>query len=245
MKLLVEIFVLPPLNCILLVLIGLIILRWRFKTGIWIISVALLVLYAFSTPAVNKSITDAVQSEEVLTLTDKSFGNAIVILGAGKYLNAPEYYGDTIRGKALERVRYGAFLHRNTGKPILVSGGDPLHTGSTEAQLMQKVLNHEFGVPVQWLETKSKNTFESASNSWVILNNAGINKIYLVTHGAHMARAKQAFENAGFNVMPAPTIILGSSGFSARDLLPSSNASGKGKAAITEWIGQIWYKLRY
>ncbi len=110
---------------------------------------------------------------------------------------------------------------------------------------MLLVLKNEFGVPVKWLEARSKNTFESARNSWVILNNEDITQIYLVTHSTHMTRARQAFEKAGFEVIPAPTIILESAGFSILDLLPSSDAAGKGKAAITEWIGRIWYKLRY
>ena len=247
MKLLFEIFVLPPFNCILLILIGLIILRWRFRLGVWIISIALLVLYAFNTPAVNKAITDAVHSGEPITysVSQKSLGKAIVVLVAGKYLNATEYFGDTIRGRALERVRYGAFLHRNTGKPILVTGGDPNNTGSSEAHLMEAVLTNEFGVPVKWLEPRSKNTFESARNSWEILYNEGITQIYLVTHYAHMARAKAAFERAGFDVIPAPTIKLRHSEFSGKDLLPNSYAAEAGKAAITEWVGGIWYKLRY
>src|SRR5580765_1139325 len=50
---------------------------------------------------------------------------AIVVLGGGRYLDAPEYGGDTAGPSTLERLRYGAKLGRETRLPILVSGGKP------------------------------------------------------------------------------------------------------------------------
>ena len=48
---------------------------------------------------------------------------AIVVLGGGRYPVAPEYGGDTVSSSTLVRLRYAAHLHRQTGLPILVSGG--------------------------------------------------------------------------------------------------------------------------
>ena len=57
-----------------------------------------------------------------------------------------------------------------------------------------------------------------------------------VSHGQQLLDLKEALDNS---------IILGAAKFSAKDLLPNSTAASKGKTAITEWIGRIWYKLRY
>jgi uncharacterized SAM-binding protein YcdF (DUF218 family) len=246
MKLLVDLFILPPFNLIILAAIGLILLRWRRRAGLIAISVALILLYVFSTPLVSYLLAQSVRTIDALDISasDASNAQAIVILGAGKYLNAPEYFGDTIRGTALERVRYGAFLHRRTNLPILVSGGDPRRTGSSEAELMRAVLENEFGLPVAWSEDVSDNTFESAEKSWAILNQAGIEAIYLVTHANHMARAGAAFERAGFRVTPAPTIILEAGRLRWLDILPRARAMGGSARSLREWIGRAWYAIR-
>lgn len=247
LKTLVDILILPPFNLIILAAIGLALLRWHARAGTITISVALLLLYAFSTPIVSDLLTKSVRSDKALMISveDVSDAQAIVILGAGKYLDAPEYHGDTIRGHALERVRYGAYLHRRTGVPILVSGGDPRRTDSTEAELMRAVLEEEFGVAVVWSEDASYNTFESAINSWAILSQEAIATIYLVTHADHMARASGAFEQAGFQVIPAPTIMYGPGTFEWLDILPRADAMTGSTFALREWIGRAWYALRY
>ena len=247
MKLLVDILILPPFNLILLAAIGLFLLRRHKRTGIAVISMSLVLLYVFSTPVVSGLLTRSVRAYEALDISAlaKPEAEAIVILGAGKYLGAPEYFGDTIRGAALERVRYGAFLHRRTGIPILVSGGDPWKTGSSEAQLMQVVLEEEFGVSVTWSENKSNNTLESANSSRSLLKGEGIKTVFLVTHSDHMARASWAFRQAGFHIVPAPTIIQGTSSFEGLDLLPRANSMRGTALALREWIGRAWYAIRH
>ena len=90
----------------------------------------------------------------------------IVVLGGGKYYNAPEYTSaDTVSEPTLVRLRYAAWLHRQTGKPILVSGGSPEGSSVSEGQAMKAVLENEFKVPVAWTEDKSFNTFENAHAS--------------------------------------------------------------------------------
>ncbi len=247
MKLLVEILILPPFNLLILTAAGLVLLRWRKRAGVITISVALFFLYVFSAPVTSILLTDSVRSNDYspILLDNPSTAEAIVILGAGKYVNAPEYYGDTIRGNALERVRYGAFLHRQTGLPILVAGGDPHQSGRTEAEVMREVLQDEFGVAVLWSENASDNTRESAKNSWDILQRGALEAIYLVTHTDHMPRAVGAFEAVGFEVTPAPTIFPSPLHIGVLDFIPRSSAMSGSANALKEWIGRAWYAIRY
>ena len=246
LKTLVEIFVLPPFNLFVLSAIGVVLLHRRRRAGIIVISIALILLFAFSMPIVGHLLSLSNRSHEALVepaILD-SDAQAIVILGAGKYLDAPEYRGDTIRAHTLERVRYGAYLHRRTGKPILVSGGDPTLTGSSEAELMRTVLETEFGVAVAWSEDSSNNTFESAANSHEISHKNGIGTRFLVTHVSHMQRASRSFEQVGFTVAPAPTIFPGDLEISILDFIPHSNAMVGSTNALKEWIGRAWYIIR-
>ncbi len=246
MKLVVDILVLPPFNLIILAAIGLFLLRRHRRTGIAALSISLVLLYAFSTPLVSGLLSRSVRAYEALDIyaLAKPEAQAIVILGAGKYPDAPEYFGDTISGATLERVRYGAFLHRRTGIPVLVTGGDPRNTGSSEAELMRAVLEEEFGVSVKWSEDKSNNTLESALGSRSLFAGEGINTVFLITHSDHMARATWAFRHAGIDAIPAPTIVQGISSFEGLDLLPRANAMHGTALALREWIGRAWYAIR-
>jgi uncharacterized SAM-binding protein YcdF (DUF218 family) len=58
-----------------------------------------------------------------------------------------------------------ALHNRLSGLPILVSGGSPLATRTSEAARMKAALNQDFRTNVKWLEEKSINTFESARNA--------------------------------------------------------------------------------
>ena len=50
--------------------------------------------------------------------------------------------------ESLERVRYAARLHRDTGLPLLVTGGRLFGETGDEATLMKQALTEDFTVPV-------------------------------------------------------------------------------------------------
>ncbi len=240
----VEIVVLPPTSLFILGALGLVLLVFRVRFGGFLCVLALILLYALSTPAVARAIgmpLNAAPALEPARFEDDV--GAIVILGAGRYAQAPEYGGDTISGNGLERVRYGAWLHRKTGRPILVSGGDPDMAGIPEATLMKRALESEFGVTVAWIEAASANTAENASLSQAILEKAGIKKIYLVTHAQHMRRAVEAFERTGLLVVPAPTILPRQRGLAPADFIPTGGAMSTSARVVHEWLGRAWYAL--
>ena len=169
---------------------------------------------------------------------------AIVVLGAGLYEAAPEYGGDTVSGGSLARIRYGANLHRRSGLPLLVSGGRPENTKLSEAEAMKNVLETDFHVSVPWIEDSSETTWEGAQNAHEILAAEGINRIYLVTHATHMARAERAFRRAGFEVIPAPTEFWSHPDLRARDFLPTAGGLAISRHALHEWLGRLWYVIR-
>lgn len=132
--------------------------------------------------------------------------DAIVVLGAGRNSEAPEFdFQDSVSALGLERLRYTAWLHRKTGVPVLVSGGTPGGEKVAEADLMKSVLVDDFRVDVKWVERQSRNTMENARFSQALLAEAKIKNIYLVTHAWHMRRAARDFESVGLHVTPAPT----------------------------------------
>jgi uncharacterized SAM-binding protein YcdF (DUF218 family) len=172
---------------------------------------------------------------------------AIVVLGSGRYTEAPEYdMTDTVNAQGLERLRYAAFLQRKTGLPILVSGGAPGGEESTEAEHMQTVLGTEFRANVKWVERESRNTMENARFSQNVLAAAKVRHIYLVTHAWHMRRATRAFESVGIRVTPAPTgfFTLGRAAHTYSAYLPSAQGMYFTSVALHERLGYVWYDIK-
>lgn len=224
---------------------GLIIAGRRPRAGRALIAAAMLVLYVLSTDYAANHLLQTLEPEARDPLTDRR-GQAIVVLGGGKYFAAPEYGGaDTVKAQTLVRLRYAARLHHAAGKPLLVTGGSPEGSATAEAEAMKIVLEREFRAPVRWTETESRTTLENARFSRRLLQAAGVHTIYLVTHGWHMPRAKLAFEHAGFEVIPAATGFATSHRLTALDFMPSARALHHSSRFLHEVIGGAWYRLKF
>ena len=238
---------LPPLNLILIGLLGLWLLRAsarrrRPRLGKTLIGVALLGTALLSTPWVAKRYLAAFEVP-ALTEIDRNAADAIVILGGGSYKNAPEFGNNNIKGEALERLRYGAYLARKTGKPILVTGGAP-DGGPAEAPLMQAVLEQDFRTQTRWVEDRSDNTRENAAYSAEMLKKNGITRIWLVSQAWHLPRAIPEFERHGLTVIPAGTGYVNTAPTIPLDFVPNGAYLRLSHYATHEAIGRVWYRLR-
>ncbi len=171
---------------------------------------------------------------------------AIVVLSGGSYPQAKEY-GKSIDGNTtLQRSNYAAFLHKQTQLPVLVTGGRTNSKINSEAAVMADTLNDSFNVEVKWKEEQSLNTAGNATYSAAILKEKEIDSIFLVTNALHMPRSVMMFEQQGLNVTPAPTIfVYDKDKFDLIDYLPSAGALYKTRVALHEYLGLLWYKLRY
>lgn len=236
---------LPPLSLLLLLALGIFLLHRRRKSAKAALLAAFALLWLASTPYVAEGGLHLLEARTAALDARRQQADAIVILGGGTYFHAPDYAGqDTVSEAALVRLRYGARLQRETGKPILVSGGKPLGNRLSEAQQMKAALEQDFRVPVQWTEDSSDNTFESAHHSFRMLQQQGIRKIYLVTHGWHMPRAAGVFRRAGFEVVEAPTAFTTRYRTDLLAFLPRADSLRDSKIFAHEAIGLLWYRVR-
>jgi uncharacterized SAM-binding protein YcdF (DUF218 family) len=233
---------LPPGGLIVLALAGLSVVRVRPRLGLGLAVAALLALYAISTPFVATRLVHSIESPFVDPTHDAT-GQAIVVLGGGLRPRALEYGADTVSRRSLERVRYAARLHMRTGKPILLTGGNPGRADSTEAAQMESVLR-EFGAPVRWLEDASGNTRENARYTRQTLEDSGISRIYLVTHAWHMPRARRAFEEAGLDVIPAAIAYVAPLAATPAYLVPNGSALELSAVFFREIGSTAWYRLQ-
>lgn len=235
---------LPPLNLLLLGFLGLRMQRRRRPAGRWLLATSLVGLLLLSTPFVSGHLLRLVSTDPVQPRGDEA--DAIVILGGGMKDKEPEYGGDTLGSFTLERLRYGAWLARRLGKPVLVTGGRVRDDMLTEAAVMRAALETEYGIPVRWAEERSINTLENARFSAGMLKQDGIRRIYLVSHAWHLKRAVPQFEREGLSVVAAGTDYptSGDAPLGITDFVPNGKAMLESYLAFHEGIGLIWYRIR-
>jgi len=242
---LIEALFIPPASSLIFILLGLLLLRLKKWLGRGLILLGLGSLYLASTPVFVTPITEYWVSRYPMVDLDAQDAQAIVVLGGGRRERAYEYGVDTVDRHAMERLRYAAMLHRQTGLPILVTGGVVYEEDrESEAVLMTRFLE-ELGVMTRWQEHKSRTTFENAQYSVPILKAEGINRILLVTHGLHMPRSIWSFQNQGMDVIAAPTVFhTGGTRGGAKDYIPQSGTLYGFTQILHEWLGLAWYRLK-
>lgn len=249
--------VLPPVPGLVLVLAG-----WRVSTrrrglGLALLLLGVVSLWAGTTNLVGQTLMrtllappPALAQADVDALARgaaRAPRTAIVVLGGGRELYAPEYGMSSLSPFTLERLRYGLWLARQTGLPLAFSGGvgHGAPPGPSEAEIARRIAEREFGRRIDWIEPDSRDTQENAQRTVPLLAAQRIERIVLVTHGFHMPRARAAFERAaarGGRSMEIVAAPIGMSVFEAPvdiDLLPSSQGFGLTRLALREWLGRL------
>jgi uncharacterized SAM-binding protein YcdF (DUF218 family) len=148
---------------------------------------------------------------------------------------------------SLERLRLGAQLAKQSGLPLVFSGGSgwgAKDTSVSEAEVAEAVLLNAFGTRLNLKESSSRDTQENATNSWALLSKQGITKIALVTHTTHMPRASIEFKALGFEVTEAavgqPT--LGSE--TVLGWLPGASNLELSQSVLRELLAKLVQKIK-
>jgi len=110
--------------------------------------------------------------------------------------------------------------------------------------LMAASLAADFGVESRWIEPLARDTAENAAFSAATLRAAGISSAYLVTHGWHMARAREAFGRAAFAVRAVPVRIDPVPDGRLSDWVPRAESLSVSWYALREWAGRLVYAMR-
>jgi uncharacterized SAM-binding protein YcdF (DUF218 family) len=233
LKAIVKALVLPPAGPIAVALAGLVLRRRAPRAGRALLWTGAISLVLLCLPIVAWLLSRPFDAPP-LDLAEAKRAQAIVILGGGTRRRAPEYGGDTMARLTAERVRYGARVARETGLPVLVSGGTMPDVQAAEAAIMRDVLEREYGVPVRWAEDRSHNTHENAQYSASLLRKEGVTTVVLVAHAMDMPRARGEFRAAGMETIAAPTGLAAAGPMRLMDFVPSAAALQASHDALYE-----------
>lgn len=246
LKPLLTTLVLPPAAPLLLIGLGLLLAARKKAAGLVLAFVATTLLWLLSCHAVAVwlalNLLPAYPPLPVAALKASPV-QAIVVLGGGVHPVAPEYGEAQASLPAAARLRYGAWLARQTGLPVAFAGGMGWGAADTQAlsegEVARRAALQDYGLTLRWIDSRSRDTGENARLLRPLMQKDKIERIALVTHAWHMARSVSAFERAGFTVTPAPTGFVLPSRNGVLEWLPSSDGLDSSRVVLKEWLGLL------
>jgi uncharacterized SAM-binding protein YcdF (DUF218 family) len=233
-------WLLPP-ACFVLALAGLGWRLWRRSrrlSGVaWTVA---LLLYAAAAPPVSEWLLRGLEYR--IPPAAVAGADGIVVLGGGTVRDVPTPAGwsGQLHDAASQRLMAAYALHRQTGLPLLVSGGEVFAEYGREAVIMRDILV-SFGVAPKniILEDRSLNTTENARFTAPILRERGWRRSLLVTSAFHMPRSVAEFKRAGVSVAAYPAGFYASRRYHGNllDMVPSGSALRGTSIALKEYLG--------
>lgn len=247
---LIKPFFLPPV----LIAIGMLasILLWPRKRGRRILILTLVAYYLLSIQPVAYGLAHSLENQFSTAFTGAQDAEVIVILAGGANKKEGRRSFAELGGVSWKRLWHGIELHRELeNMPVLYSGGsgDPFDPVSHEAELAkQYALAVGISEDMFWIESSSRNTYESALAIKHILEERFSEKdqhqVILVTSASHMRRSLGVMRKAGISAVPAAAdFSQGVFRLNPLSFFPSHAYFSSSVSSIHEWVGIAGYWL--
>ncbi len=250
-KTLLLVLALPPAPMLLLAAWG----GWRLKQarrgGGSLLALGLVLAWLSATEATGEALSRLAGQPPLLTpaQVDSLKGQrdgAVLVLGGGVRREAPEYGMGRPKAVTAERLAYGVWLARRTGWPLGFTGGigwTARELQQSEASIVSRVAQEDYGLPLRWAEGRSRDTRENAANTLPLLAQDGVRQVLLVTHEEHMARALRAFEaqaaSLGMRIVAAPVGLRAAGPMSWDDWCPSHSGFERVRYVVYEAMARV------
>lgn len=242
---LLQPLVLPPGINLFIFLLGVFLLLFKRSIAIALMLISISALFILAMPITANYLIHSAQDHYQRDIDSKA--QAIIVLGGGvvpriKTLNdKPE-----LNTLSLKRLITAYKLHKRTNLPLILSGGGSKQTQNSTAEIMDRTLRHLFNERGDYIEKNSLNTFQNGKYTANYLHEHNIDHIYVVTDAWHLRRASAVFTSQGFQVVPYPSqysyvAVRGK----FEPYFPNAYALYISQTAFHEWLGYLWYKLRY
>jgi uncharacterized SAM-binding protein YcdF (DUF218 family) len=235
-----------PIVWILLLLILSLILQKQtrkkaiLKIGWLCMFVATLLLFILSLGPCANWIAYPLEAKYTLPSKDTlSDIDVVAVLGGGSFLsgyNQPYY---DLSHDSYARLCKGISIFKQSNAQKLVFCGTKamkpfaLQLGIQESEILE--------------EMDSKNTIENAACLSELLSVGENRRIAVVTSAVHLPRAESVFK-ACFPkdiIVPVPANYLEVSEDGIKTIIPTAAHFERSTRALHEWIGKVWYAIRY
>lgn len=182
-------------------------------TGVVLIIVGLAWVLAWSLPVTSLYLGGRLESQHPYKLPrDLPRADVIVIFGGNTQANRANWFEPYQRATAVDRIDLAQALYVAGRAPRILISGSALDGKVSEAQMIARLLRQR-GIPDSaiLLENNSRNTYENARFTDIIMRGQKLKSALLVTSALHMPRALGSLQKRGIQVTAAggaPQIIL-------------------------------------
>jgi uncharacterized SAM-binding protein YcdF (DUF218 family) len=238
-----------PLFWLLLVLSFVFHKKGKRKTAMALLGVAAFGLALVSNPVLPRFMARTLENQyEMFSTGTLNPGNKpvhILVLG-GSFTNLDGFPATSqLDEAALARLVEGIRIHRQVQGSILITSADGGKENIPQAEVARKaaILLGVDSTRIK-MQTTPKNTRMEAMEYMRIFGDTA--QLVLVTSAIHMPRAMMLFHDAGLNPLPAPTHYLVKER-KKRDFwyyVPNAQNIRVAEAAIHEYMGMLWHKMR-
>ena len=201
--------------------------------------------YLFLRPLEERYILNRDISKESMNLT-----NPVIVVLSGDSITGSLLTGEEnaeVGEITLARLMGAFFIYKETGSPILVSGGTIPGSGENipAAGIMKEFLvRMEIPEENVLIEGNSSTTLENAIFTMELIKKYNFHEVILVTSAVHMPRAMLAFQNRDVKVVAAPVNFLYKViQPDTLDIFPNRSSWEHNLRALHEWIGLLYYKI--
>ena len=215
-------------------------LRWNKAKNTLLVFIVLIVMLIGTGIAPGYLLDKLQDSYEDRTKVNWLTNNVIVLLGAGtQKLQSgiePTFFS---YGRISETARlYNDCVQNFTECNVIVSGGDTLKNGESEAEVYKSYLL-DLGVVAKDIieDSKSMNTWQNAQFTSDLIKTKSYNSVVLVTSGLHLQRSELYFSHFGVNTIPVRADYMGAK----LSMIPLWYNFAVMDVAIHEWLGFYRY----
>jgi uncharacterized SAM-binding protein YcdF (DUF218 family) len=218
--------------------------RRRFREAKVLILFGIVLLAVFSIGPVSNMLTEPLESrypplDSKEQPRDIGF---IAVLGGGLAGDDQDPAGACLSRASLARLIEGIRIHRMyPGSKLILSGGKVFAQISESEVMAQKA--RTLGVSGKDI-IKEDSSPDTESQARLIKPLVKDRKFIIVTSAIHMQRTMGLFRNEGLEPIAAPTDYLPKAAGDPRRYFPQTAALGKSEAAINEYLGMAWAKIR-
>ena len=188
------------------------VLKFRLSAVLLVIAGLAWVL-AWSLPITSLYLGGRLESQHPYKLPrDLPRADVIVIFGGNTQANRANWFEPYNRATAVDRIDLAEALYLAGRAPRILISGSALDGKVSEAQMIARLLRQR-GIPDSaiLLENNSRNTYENARFTDIIMRGQKLKSALLVTSALHMPRAAGSLQKRGIQVTAAsgaPQIVL-------------------------------------
>lgn len=231
---------------VLLILAGLLRLLGKRRTAFATAGLGLVILVVAALPFTAEMLARPLEEAYPPVTVDElpSDLNAIIVLGAGAAAAPGWPASDRLGQASLKRTLAGRRIWLAQPKAKLIFTSGPWAAGQPAPAATMTELAVELNVPTDNIitESSSRDTYENAKETELILKTIGTGPCALVTSARHMRRAMAVFRALGLHPIPVPCDYRPAP--ESPGWLPSLGDLASTQESLYEYLGYWWYWLR-